>query len=482
MHVIIVGNGLAGLALALKCSEKGHSVTVISKCDIDSSNSWYAQGGIAASSSEEDIISHIEDTIKAGANHNNRNIVTNICNMASACIQSLSNYNINFNDHLSKEGGHSTHRIHNMNDETGKRIITELFQQIKQKENITTHFNEFVYELMVDSKKCKGIRSFSKDPNGRIICNDRFADSVVLCTGGVGSIYGNHSSNPTESTADGMALAHKAGVDLLDLEFIQFHPTGLDSDNKKLLITEALRGDGATIVNSDLKRFMSSELTTRDILSRGIFQEQSKGIGKIYLDVRHLYRFEQRFPMIAKQCKHYDGLIPITPVQHFICGGIKTGMNGRTCIEGLYASGECACSGFHGANRLASNSLLECLAMAEHISKDIDTKSIYNKKTFDVTQYHDNFAIVEDADGVHKQLSELMWTNVGIIRTKEKLKTAKEDIQKLITNIESTECILEDDYHNVKKTMELRNMITIASLITQSAMNRTNNMGSHFIS
>ena len=482
MHVIIVGNGLAGLALALKCSEKGHVVTIISKCDIQLSNSWYAQGGIAASSSEEDILRHIEDTIKAGAKHNDTNAVTRICNMAYRCIQSLTNYNISFNENLSKEGGHSTHRIHNLHDETGKRIVTKLLEQIKKEKNIKTYFNEFVYELIIDSNRCKGVRSFSNFKQSRVICNDRFSDAVVLCTGGIGSIYGQHSSNPTESTADGLALAQFAGLELVDLEFIQFHPTGLDSPNKKMLITEAIRGEGATIVNSDLERFLPTELATRDILSRGIFQEQLKSSGKIYLDIRQVYQFEKKFPMISKYCKEYDGLIPITPVQHFICGGIKIGINGRTAIDGLYASGECACSGFHGANRLASNSLLECIAMSEHISNDIDNQSIHNESTFNVTQYFDNFKVIEDTDRIHTELSELMWNNVGIFRNKENLQLTRNKIQKLISNFERSNRIFDNNYQRIKKSMELRNMLTVASLITQSAIDRPNNLGSHFIS
>ena len=373
---LVVGSGIAGLNFALKTAKHG-KVTIATKKEIMESNTNLAQGGIAAVTQKSDSIElHIEDTLTVGSGLSNKRIVKLLAEHGPEAIRNLLSFGVNFDKknnklHLTTEGGHSIARVLHSGDSTGKEIEQTMTECVRENKNIEVFENCFAIDLILAQQKCAGAKIL--DIKNRAVC-DIFARATILATGGIGYIYQN-TTNPEIATGDGIAMALRAGAKIEDMEFVQFHPTTLNKlGAPHFLISESLRGEGAILVNEAGERFMldydsMGELAPRDIISRTIFNELKKGI--VYLDIRHKGKsfILDRFPMIYQECLKYDiditeDLIPVSPAAHYICGGIKTDEYGETSVENLLAFGECACTGVHGANRLASNSLLESVVFS----------------------------------------------------------------------------------------------------------------------
>ncbi len=495
---LIIGSGIAGLNFALQISKHGR-VAIITKKELMESNSNYAQGGIAAVLDKYDSFDkHIEDTLKAGCYLNDKKAVEMMIKQAPKEIKRLIDLGVGFSKKenklcLSNEGGHSAKRIAHAHDTTGKEIERALIHQVRHNKNIDIFESHLAFELKVESKKykekkCIGALVFNTE-NSQIIPFS--AKATILATGGAGQVY-LRNSNPKIATGDGVAMAYESGAEIRDMEFIQFHPTALDLKGKPaLLISETVRGEGGFLVNSKGEKFMKkyhklSDLAPRDIVSRAIFEEYKKG--KIYLDIRHKGSsfIKKRFPYLYESLWWYGirmdkDLIPVSPAAHFVCGGIHTDLSGKTNIPGLFAFGEVAHTGVHGANRLASNSLLECMVFSgravDCVKKYItDRSSILNFQSFSDNRYQitDNKDI--DIKKIKKKIQHAMWENVGIVRNSNKLKQALDALNKIYIQIEKI--------YNMglnKEIIELKNLCTNAILITQAAINRKESVGCHFI-
>jgi len=360
---IIVGSGLAGLTSAL-ILEKYGSVLLISKAGLQNCATNLAQGGIAAVISPEDNFnSHIQDTLVAGAFHNQIKTVEILVKEGPAAIKWLQQQGVIFDKNPGLEAAHSYRRVMRISDFSGREIEKVLLKKIKQNKNIKVLENCLVRDLLVEKKQCFGVKT----------TKNIYGDKIILATGGLGQIY-VYTTNPKVATGDGVAMAYRAGCQLVDLEFIQFHPTALkDKSSPLFLLSESLRGEGAYLINEKGERFIS-ELAPRDIIARAIVKEQEKG--EVYLDIRHRGEkfIKKRFPNIYRELKErgFDltkEQIPITPAAHYSCGGIKVDNYGRTNIKNLFAFGEVACTGVHGANRLASNSLLEAVVFPRRLGE-----------------------------------------------------------------------------------------------------------------
>lgn len=442
---LVIGSGIAGLNFALNASKIG-KVIVITKKTLQKSNTWYAQGGIAAVLSEIDNFEkHIKDTMKAGHYKNNRKAVEFLVKNAPKAIEKLLELGVKFdlkkniskqisknisnlnNLELGREGGHSENRIVHVGDLTGQAIekilVKKLKEKAKKKENIEFYENCFAIDLILEKNlKCLGVEAILKNLNSskdqqkeqNIIF---LAEKTILCTGGSGQVF-QTTTNPTIATGDGLAMAIRAGAKIQDLEHYQFHPTALDikKENPLFLISEAVRGEGAILVNQKGERFMKNQhpqkdLAPRDIVTQAIIDQQSQG-NKVFLKFKENQftkkELQKRFPQIFKKLQEYKidlskDLIPVTPAAHYQCGGIKTNLKGETSIKNLYAFGEVACTGVHGANRLASNSLLEALVFSNEIlktfnkfknsqnfSSKISTKSKINSQTKKIKETQKN--------------------------------------------------------------------------------------------
>lgn len=360
---IIVGSGLAGLTCALTL-EKSGSVLLISKSKVIDCATNLAQGGIAAVISPEDnFTSHIQDTLIAGAFHNQKKTVEILVNEGPEAIRWLQQQGVVFDKNPGLEAAHSYRRVMRISDFSGREIEKTLVEKIKQSKNIKIVEDCLVTDLLVKNRKCIGVKTDK----------EIFGKYVILATGGLGQIFA-YTTNPKVATGDGLAMAYRAGCKVVDLEFIQFHPTALkDNSSPLFLLSESLRGEGAYLVNEKGERFIS-ELAPRDILARAIVKEQ--GNGEVYLDIRHRGEkfIKKRFPNIYHELKRrgfnlVKEKIPITPAAHYSCGGIKVDSYGRTNIANLFAFGEVACTGVHGANRLASNSLLEAVVFPRRLGQ-----------------------------------------------------------------------------------------------------------------
>ncbi len=483
--VLIIGSGVAALQLATSLSHE-KSVKIITKSQIKNTNSYMAQGGIAAAmGSQDDPSKHIADTLEAGRFHNNEETVREILNEAPTLIDEFSKQAHIFDKAqdgsllLGLEGAHSEKRIvHSGGDATGKNVIEHLMSRLT--ENIEVEENIFAYQLIIDSrsKRCVGVKA--KDPDGTI--RFFYGDAVVLATGGCGQLYPFASGAPTV-TGDGIVMAYLAGAEIADMEFIQFHPTLLYKDGEtKGLISEAVRGEGAIIITEDGTPIMQGvhplkDLAPRHIVSQTIFNAIEKG-RDVFLDIKSIQNFQQRFPSITAICEanHIqiaDGKIPVVPGCHFLMGGIKTDVIGCTSINGLFAIGEAACTGLHGANRLASNSILEGLYQGKKLARWINTS----------LDQHPNPEFAEDIPAIQEKetllpdvqiLKEMMMKKVGIVRTKELLEEQKNWLKRLKLNDFS-----ELDAYSVPDITAIFMYIT-AYLITDSALKRTESRGGHF--
>lgn len=489
--IVIVGGGLAGLYTALNIDSK-HRIDIIVKEELEETNSRLAQGGIAGELNIEpdNIEAHFKDTLKAGSYLNNAEAVQVLVSEASENIQKLMEYNVLFdrdqegNILLTKEGGHSTRRIlHAGGDSTGKDIMKAIRAECKRRENIHIHENMMALELIYENNTCYGLSALDNEGETYHFS----ASKTVLATGGIGNIYGS-TTNSTSATADGIGICSRAGVTIEKMEFVQFHPTAFHNEDthyrQKFLITEALRGEGAYLVNSEGERFMEKyderlELAPRDIVSQAIYREMyDTWTDHVYLDTKHMSKdlLESRFPTISRHLKAVNielgkDLIPVSPVQHFNVGGIKVNIQGETSMKNLYANGECASTGVHGANRLASNSLLECVVFGNRIANDINSKALVKEnyqskiKKYQVRNY--NYIPMKS------KLGRIMDEYVGIVRTNEGLSFALKQVKEMQDNLVKYP-------NNSKFYYEALNMVETALLIIHGAMDRVESLGCHY--
>lgn len=481
LDVVIIGSGLAALQLAQKIRNDLH-VIIITKSDIRSSNSYLAQGGVAASlSKEDDWAFHLQDTLNAGRYHNEEQVVEALTKEAPDLIHELSAQGFPFDENtngelsLGLEGAHCKKRIvHSGGDATGKHLVDFMISQLPRHIEVIT--NAFVYELLVKRKICYGVK-VKKEDETHII----FAKHVVLATGGCGQLF-QYTSNSPVVTGDGLALAHRAGAILTDLEFIQFHPTLLYVDGEtKGLISEAVRGEGGVLVDEQGIPIMKGihpleDLAPRHIVAQEIYQAMKQG-RKVYLNIQQVARFTTRFPTISKLCEANgviveNQLIPVSPGAHFLMGGVKTNGSGETSIAHLYAIGEVARTGVHGANRLASNSLLEGLYFGKKVAQQIN-----KSKDYDIGKRSDyRFEIKkENIQGrlpAKEDIQNRMMEYVGIVRNKANL----QDQLRYLNHFHLPQSL---DYLS-QEEIEIVFMMEISRCITKSALKRNESRGGHF--
>lgn len=509
--VLVVGSGIAGLSFALKMAQLGRRVCILTKKDRAESNTNYAQGGIAAVTSQsDDFESHVNDTLIAGDGLCDEEVVRSIVAEGPARIQELIDLGVAFSQlddgrvSLHREGGHSKRRILHVKDVTGKAIEEALLHGIESSDLIDLRENTFAIDLITTRKLALGGTAV-ESPNNRVvglyalhpdtkIVEVFEAPVVMLATGGIGQVY-LYSTNPPIATGDGLAMAYRAGAEIQNLECIQFHPTALYSrTNERFLISEAVRGEGAYLRNLSGERFMSryderKELAPRDIVARAIDSEMKKsGSRHVWLDITHRNAEEvrDRFPNICAACERqgFDmtkDWIPVVPAMHYLCGGVRTNLSGMTDVTGLYACGEVASTGLHGANRLASNSLLEAVVMAHRSSLTVDEYLKKDPKRYDaLPEWKDGD--VQDSDErvviSHnwEELKRAMWDYVGIVRSTKRLERAQMRVKHLKREI-------EEYYWNFKveeSLLELRNLVEVADLIILCALQRHESRGLHF--
>jgi len=505
--VLIIGGGAAGLSLALKVADQAR-VTILSKSSLEHGSTYYAQGGIAAVLDEHDSCeSHVEDTLIAGDGLCNREVVEYTVSRGRECINWLVEQGVKFTQanaapdkpgqyHLSKEGGHSHRRVVHAADATGRAVFEGLAAQVMEHPNITFRINTVAVDLITTAKlgqkgnRCVGAYVLNEISGQVNVYRARF---VILATGGASKSY-LYTSNPDGASGDGIAMAWRAGCRIANMEFNQFHPTCLyHPQAKSFLITEALRGEGAQLKLPDGTRFMKDydprgELAPRDIVARAIDSEMKRlGCSCVYLDISHkpdAFIFEH-FPTIYEKCLEYGiditrEKIPVVPAAHYSCGGVIVDLDGKTDVENVYAIGETSCTGLHGANRMASNSLLECFVFAFAAGEDIlarlDTVSLHsNIPPWDESQVTDSD---EDVVIAHNwdEIRRFMWDYVGIVRTNKRLQRAQNRIELLQQEIRW----YYSKYRVSTNLLELRNLALVAQLIIQSAMNRKESRGLHF--
>jgi L-aspartate oxidase len=497
--VVIIGSGIAGVYTALEIPHN-FDVLIITKETIDISNSVLAQGGIAVSLDKEDSPElHFKDTIYAGAGLCDEKSVWVLVNEAAENIESLCRFGVNFDKEgcnelsLTREGAHSKNRIIHAGDTTGKEVCDKLISVVRTRENVKIKERTFAVDLLVNNNHCRGVIAYDED-NGQYIL---YQSNIVICaTGGFGQVYSN-TTNPEVATGDGAGLAYRAGAELMDLEFIQFHPTVLyHPNNKSFLISEAVRGEGALLKNVKGERFMPKyhelgELAPRDIVSRAIFNElKTTGSNSVFVDITFKDKsyLEHRFPNIYKTCMSYGidiskDYIPVAPAEHYCMGGIKTDVFGHTNIEGFYACGEAACNGIHGANRLASNSLLEGLVFGHKIGDEVTAvfKKMEKKSENDIRHGNNirykeksNRSIIDiDRHAIKTDIQNMMTEYAGIIRDKEGLLVAKEKIDCYSVHIENMKNICINDF-------ELQNIVLLSKLVIEAAIEREESRGAHF--
>tara|TARA_B100001093_G_scaffold519524_1_gene608954 strand:- start:5496 stop:7112 length:1617 start_codon:yes stop_codon:yes gene_type:complete len=507
--LVIIGSGIAGLTFALKVAEAGYRVAIFTKKDKAESNTNYAQGGIAAvTSAGDDLEKHVEDTIEAGDGLCNPEIVREILKDGPSRIQDLIEMGVSFSSlddgriSLGKEGGHSKRRVLHVKDVTGKAIEDALLNNIAE-QGVTLFEHFFAIDLITARKARKlGVKvGGSADRVMGIYLYDANKEKVItvsspavlLATGGAGQTY-LYSTNPSIATGDGVAMASRAGLSVMNLEFIQFHPTTLhSSDGDRFLITEAVRGEGVRLIDSQGKPFLKkyhplADLAPRDIVARAIDREMKRsGAPYVRLDTPKIKgNFPDRFPNVYQNClsRGIDAVlnpIPVVPAAHYSCGGIPTDLDCSTKLNGLYACGEVACTGLHGANRLASNSLLEAVVMA-HRGAEAVCSFLGNRKNekFILPEWVDGDVPASDERVVlsHnlEELKRAMWDYVGIVRSTKRLERARARLRNLEREI-------NEYYWNAKvdlSLLEVRNLVCVAELIVRSALKRKESRGLHY--
>ena len=506
--VLIIGSGAAGLSLALHLA-KDADVVVLSKALVNAGSTFYAQGGIAAVFDENDsVASHVDDTLIAGAGLCDEEIVQYTAENARACLEWLIDQGVDFDQeedgqgelryHLTREGGHSHRRILHSADATGQAIQTTLVDRVKRHSRIRIfeRYNavDLVCEQPTDAnnqqKKCIGAYIWNRN----IECVERiFAKKTILATGGASKVY-QYTSNPDVASGDGIAMAWRAGCRVANMEFNQFHPTCLfHPEAGNFLLTEALRGEGALLRRPDGSRFMPSfderaELAPRDIVARAIdFEMKRLGADCMYLDISHksVDFIKQHFPNIYEKTKSLGIDItkqpmPVVPAAHYTCGGVMINKQGKTDINNLYAIGEVAYTGLHGANRMASNSLLECLVFARAAALDIEHQIDPSQSIVELPDWDESRVTNSDEEVVIQhnwhELRLFMWDYVGIVRTTKRLERALHRVELLQQEI-------DDYYQNFRVSnnlLELRNLVQVAELIIRCAMERKESRGLHY--
>lgn len=505
--VLIIGGGAAGLSLALKVADQA-KVTILSKSSLDQGSTYYAQGGIAAVLDEQDSLeSHIEDTLIAGDGLCDRAVVEYTVSRGRECIEWLVNQGVHFTReageqtavgpfHLSKEGGHSHRRVVHAADATGRAVFESLATQVMEHPNITFRINTVAVDLITSRKlglpgnRCVGAYVLNEISGQVSVYRARF---VILATGGASKAY-LYTSNPDGASGDGVAMAWRAGCRIANMEFNQFHPTCLyHPQAKSFLITEALRGEGGLLKLPDGTRFMPdydsrAELAPRDIVARAIDSEMKRlGCSCVYLDISHKPDdfILAHFPTIYERCLEYGiditrEKIPVVPAAHYTCGGVMVDRQGKTDVENVYAIGEASCTGLHGANRMASNSLLECFVFAFAAAEDILNRLEGIPLLDDIPPWDDSQVTDSDEDVViaHNwdEIRRCMWDYVGIVRTNKRLQRAQNRIELLQQEIHW----YYSKYRVSRNLLELRNLALVAELIIQSAMNRKESRGLHY--
>jgi L-aspartate oxidase len=507
---LVIGSGIAGLSFAIKASRLGR-VAIITKKGRSDSNTNYAQGGIASVIDPKDnFASHIQDTLVAGAGLCNLDAVDLTITKGPDCIKELMRWGINFTRkrggtlELGREGGHSHNRIVHVRDYTGAEVEKNLLEYAKHRKNIDFYENHFCIDLITEHNlrpgkrsptvpTCFGVYVYCESKKNIIPFTSRF---TMLCTGGMGQVY-LHTSNPVIATGDGVAMAYRAGAGVANLEFMQFHPTtlyGSKLEGRAFLISEALRGAGAELKGSDGQPFMNryhalASLAPRDIVARAIDNEMKMNAwNHVLLDISNKSRpfLKKHFPLIFSECLKTgidisETPIPVVPAAHYMCGGIRVDLNGRTLIKNLYASGEVACTGLHGANRLASNSLLEALVFSDQAYSHI--KSLYgrSKGPLKMVPPWDDRGTMDNEEWVvishdREEIRKLMWDYVGIVRSNHRL-------HKALTRVNLIRSEIEAFYKRTKvipEIIELRNMALSAYVIIKCALKRKESRGLHY--
>lgn len=499
---LIIGSGLAGLTLALQIADEKKVCIVSKRTIIDSASNW-AQGGVAAVTTPDDSIDeHIKDTLVAGAGLCDEAITRTVTEGGREAVEWLIDQGVGFTReaddsdfHLTREGGHSRRRILHVADATGHAVQETLVEKVRKHPNISIYEHHIAVDLITSKKlkkttnnQCLGAYVLD-NKSGKVITIG--AAHTALATGGAGKVY-LYTTNPDVSTGDGVAMAWRAGCRVSNMEFIQFHPTCLFHPHaKSFLISEAVRGEGGLLKLPDGTRFMlehdeRAELAPRDIVARAIdFEMKKRGLDCVYLDITHESPafIQEHFPTIQKRCLEL-GIditttpIPVVPAAHYTCGGVMVDDNGCTDIDNLYAIGETACTGLHGANRLASNSLLECLvfgkAAAKHILSQIPQTipALPNWDESRVTDADEEVLITH----TWNELRRFMWNYVGIVRTDKRLSRAMHRIHMLRDEVHE----FYSNFRVSNNLIELRNLLQVAELIVKSAMERKESRGLHY--
>ena len=492
--VVIVGAGLAGLYAALNVDEH-LSCLILAKENMDCSSSWLAQGGIAAAINRDDTPElHLEDTVIAGAGECNMDTVSILVNEGPSDIETLVKLNVPFDVdefgefHFTREGGHNKRRVvHAGGDATGRETIRSLAFIVSERKNITFSGHTCLFDVIIDENGVSGAVVRYNDSEFHLIKTN----NVIIATGGIGQLY-TSSTNPPVATGDGIAAAIRAGAKVSNIEFVQFHPTGLwdpVSNGSEFLISEAVRGEGGLLINTDGERFMVgvhelAELAPRDVVARGIVRELKRsGERFAYIDITSKSEefLKKRFPTIYNECLNHGiniafDRIPVNPVQHYLMGGIETDEDTCTGIRGLYACGEAANTGVHGANRLASNSMLECLVFgrraAQHINRHHEEQIVHT--TFRIEDLparpHEqlNFGVLR------KTIQQLMSEHCHVIRNMTGLQIALKQISEI-------QALLEAIYDDSNEYLETLNIATVAKTIVEAALRRPESIGSHFM-
>ena len=492
--VVIVGTGLAGLYTALHVDE-GRSCCILTKERLDDSSSWLAQGGIAAAVAKDDAPAfHLKDTQLAGAGLCDADAVQVLVDEGPDDIRTLQTMRVPFDQDdagdllTAREGGHRRRRVlHAGGDATGRETVKTLAELAAMRENISLMGRAFLVDVLLDDTGAVCGALIHAQGAYRVI----YTRHLVIATGGIGQVY-KTSTNPDVATGDGLAAAVRAGARLADMEFIQFHPTGLWKANQAgqaFLVSEALRGEGAVLRNADGTAFMTDahelrDLAPRDIVARAILREMERtGRDHMYLDIRHLERdfLQARFPTIFKHCLKAGldisrALIPVAPVQHYLIGGIATDLHGRTSVAGLYACGEAASTGVHGANRLAANSMLECLVFGRRVALTIN-ESLSAERAAECRPYEPpipmrpDFTIDEPV--LRRRVQESMNAHGSVVRDEAGLKAA-------LTEIQDIRRELEAGFDDRRVYIELLNIVTVAETILEGALNRKTSVGAHY--
>ncbi len=500
--VLIVGSGAAGLTAALRLPT-GTRIALLNKGDAGAGSTWHAQGGVAGVVSEEDSVeAHIADTLNAGAGLCNEESVRNIVEQSRSAIDWLVEMGVPFSTetrpdgstdfHLNQEGGHSRRRIMHAQDATGQAISETLQKQVATRPDIDVYSQRVAVDLLIsrDSGHCAGAYVLNRE-TGRV---ETFRSrAVILACGGASKVY-LYTSNPDGATGDGIAMAWRAGCRVANMEFNQFHPTCLyHPQAKSFLLTEALRGEGARLLLPDGSRFMPrfderAELAPRDIVARAIDHEMKRlGVDCVYLDIsdKPAAWLQEHFPTVWQRCLDFGfdlskEPVPVVPAAHYTCGGVLVDSNGCTDVPGLYAIGETSCTGLHGANRMASNSLMECIvygsSCARHIGQHLqDAPRPAQFPDWDESQVTDSDEDVVIAHNWH-ELRRFMWNYVGIVRTNKRIQRARHRVELLRREIHE----FYSNYRVSNDLLELRNLVEVAALIIDSAMRRRESRGLHY--